>query len=141
MGAQDTFKARASQPDSQHGRHESNESHEGYESQEGLCAAGQASRLRWEVNKDAKWAEEIRFGEKQVGQNCQQEEECPFQSQPLDCCLQGGAGGIEDQGLRRHQEGFPALQQGKGTLQKEVIRCGYRIGAHGSSTVDNTSCC
>merc|ERR1712032_775502 len=100
------------------GRHESNESdegskgdesHEGYESQEGLCAAGQASRLRWEVNQDAKWAEEIRFG--------------------------------EDQGLRRHQEGFPALQQGKGTLQKEVIRCGSRMGARGSSTVDNTSCC
>merc|ERR1711982_110609 len=116
-----------------------NDSHEGHE--EGLRAAGEAPRLCWEIHKDAEWSEEIGFGEKQVRKNCQQEEECPFQSQPMDCCLQGGAGGIEDQGVCRHQEGFPALQQGQEALQKKVILYGHRAGAHGSSTVDNTWCC
>merc|ERR1712151_1163808 len=124
--------------------HESGKSHEGYEShegEEGLRTVGKTSRLCWEIHENAEWPEEVRFGEKQVRQNCQQEEECPLQSQPMDCCLQGSAGGIEDQGVCRHQEGFPALQQGQGALQKKVILYGQRAGTHGSSTVDNTWCC
>merc|ERR1712222_307925 len=130
-----------------HGSDESNESHEGgksneghesHEGEEGLRTAGQASRLRWEIHEDAKWAQEDRLGEEQVWQDCKQEDASPRQGQPVDRRGEGSTVSIEDQRLLRDQEGFPALQQGKGALQKEVIRCGHRTGAHGSSIVDNT---
>merc|ERR1712032_1336219 len=125
-----------------HGSHEGGKSYEGYESheghEEGLRTAGEASRLRWEIHEDAKWAQEDRLGEEQVWQDCKQEVASPRQGQPVDRRGEGSTVSIEDQGLLRDQEGFPALQQGKGALQKEVIRCGHRTGAHGSSIVDNT---
>merc|ERR1712032_1497355 len=93
----------------------------------GLRSAGQASRLRWKNREDAKWAQEDRLGEEQVWQDCKQETASPRQGQPVDRRGEGSTVSIEDQGLLRDQEGFPSLQQGKGTLQKEVNRCGRLI--------------
>merc|ERR1712183_1207291 len=100
----------------------SNEGHESHEGEEGLRTAGQASCLCWEIHEDAKWTQEDRLGEEQVWQDCKQEDASPRQGQPVDRRGEGSTVSIEDQGLLRDQEGFPALQQGKGTLQKEVIR-------------------
>merc|ERR1712032_1766354 len=120
--------------------HEGNESHEG---KEGLCAPGQAPRVCRQDCNDSEWAQEVRLGEEQVRQDRQQEEECPFQSQPMDCCLQGCAGSFKDQGLLRRQKGFPVVHQGEGALQEEVIHCGCttRLRHCGQGTVLLSSEC
>merc|ERR1712032_1174492 len=96
---------------------QSNESHEGNEgNEEGVCAPGQAPRVRWQGWKDYEWAQEVRFGEEQVRQDRQQEEASPRQGKPVDRSGQGCAGGSEDQGLLRHQKGLPIVHQGEGAL-------------------------
>merc|ERR1711945_82431 len=55
--------------------------------------------------------------QEQVRQDCQQEEVCAWQEVPMDSGRREGTQGPEDHWLRCHQEGLPAVRQGKGVLQ------------------------
>merc|ERR1712093_889813 len=105
-----------------HGRRdegdEGDEGHEGHEGQEDLCEARKAPRLRRQGHEDCHWAVEGRPDEEQGGQDCEQEEECRGEAQPVARRREGRARGVEDQGVLAHQEGLGFVQEGKGTLQE-----------------------
>merc|ERR1712193_556260 len=80
-----------------HGQgNEGNESHGGDESNEGheeeahLCKACQASCLLRQDRQDRNWIEEVRPCGEQDRQDCQQEEEPPWQEVALDCSSSEG---------------------------------------------------
>merc|ERR1712146_400372 len=64
-----------------------------------------------------------RTDQEPVWQDREQEEECPLLEEPVDCSMQEGTRCPEDQGLLCHQEGQPALLEGKGALQALSALC------------------
>merc|ERR1711977_607176 len=96
---------------------ESNESNEGNEKEARLCKACQTSCLLWQDRQNRNWIEEDRPCADQDRQDCQQEEEPPWQEVALDRSSSEGPKGTQDQGFRSHQEGHSTLQEGQGALQ------------------------
>merc|ERR1711977_165553 len=93
------------------------QSNEGHEKEGRLCKACQASRLLWQDRQDRNRIEEDRPCEEQEWQDCQQEEEPPWQEVTLDRRSSEGPQGTQDQGFRSYQEGHSTLQEGQGALR------------------------
>merc|ERR1712138_193282 len=93
------------------------ESNEGHEEEARLCKACQTSCLLWQDRQDRNRIEEDRPCADQVRQDCQQEEEPPWQEVTLDRSSSEGPEGTQDQGFRSYQEGHSTLQEGQGVLQ------------------------
>merc|ERR1712078_812443 len=109
-----------------HGCHESHEGHEeeGREQdrQGQTCKVG---GFPWIQGKDHWWLDCLRLGEEQAWKDCEQERSCQWQEglcqhQGLDCCSPEGKEGTQREGLRRCQERYSSLQEGKGVLQLSV---------------------
>merc|ERR1719203_742601 len=118
---------------SHHGSNESNESDEGNESC--LCKGCKASCAGREGHQDSDRPFEERPREEQVGQDCQQKEECDCEGKPLECCCQSRPCGSENQGFLCDQKGLPTLQEGKRALRQEKVR--WFSPARGSGIVVN----
>merc|ERR1711977_369999 len=77
---------------------------------------GQGNGAPRQQGKDRRWSDSKGPDKEQGWQDCEQEEERLCQDQPLDRCCQEGACCLEDQGLRRNQEGHTPLPEGEGVL-------------------------
>merc|ERR1712118_116235 len=94
---------------------------QGNEEEARLCKACQTSCLLWQDRQDRNWIEEDRPCAEQDRQDCQQEEEPPWQEVTLDRSSSEGPEGTQDQGFRSCQEGHSTLQEGQGALRPVSI--------------------
>merc|ERR1711985_193861 len=101
--------------------HGCNESNEGHEEEACLRKACQTSCPLWQDRQDRNWIEEDRPCAEQDRQDCQQEEEPPWQEVTLDRSSSEGPEGTQDQGFRSCQEGHSTLQEGQGALRPVSI--------------------
>merc|ERR1712093_336998 len=104
---------------------EGNEGHEGHEEED--CEQGrkgphgQGNGAPRQQGEDRRWPHSEGPDAEQVWQDCEQEEERPWQGQPLDDCLQEGTRCLEDQGLRRYQEGLAPVPEGQGVPEVSAL--------------------
>merc|ERR1711939_1168494 len=97
--------------------HGCNESNEGHEEEACLCTPCQASCILRQDRQDSNGIEEDGPCADQDRQDCQQEEEPPWQEVTLDCSSPEGPQGTQHQGIRSYQEGHSILQEGQGALR------------------------
>merc|ERR1712138_325112 len=83
---------------------------------QGDGASWQQGEDRWRLDGEGS-------GQDQNRKDCKQKGERPGQEIPVDCSSQEGTRGIEDQGLRRVQEGHTSLRESEGVLQSVSAAC------------------
>merc|ERR1712046_344975 len=124
--------------DEEEGSHEGDEGDE-EEVREQDCEGsdGQGNGAPWQQGED-RWRLDCQGShQEQVRQDCEQEEQRPWEEVTMDPGCRKGAQGVEDHWLRRHQERLTAVCKGKGVLQPVSAALSHmwgQVGARGGTS-------